>query len=102
MSVDVSDGSKYGNRDNQSRGRGYSSYGSSDTSDNYGSYGGVLVRFLAFSDYMKYFKCLVCTVTFASHFYKLYFPIIGYFYMVLFMFLMGQFICFFGTISYLC
>lgn len=45
-SVDTSDASRYGSRDNQSRGRGYSSYsagyGSSDLpqSDNYGSYGG--------------------------------------------------------------
>ncbi|KAL5759485.1 hypothetical protein ACOSP7_018009 [Xanthoceras sorbifolium] len=44
MSVDISDGSKYANRDSQSRGRGYSSYGSSDipASDSYGSYGGSL------------------------------------------------------------
>lgn len=45
MSVDMSDGSKYGNRDNKSRGRGYSSssrYDSIDfpASDSYGSYGG--------------------------------------------------------------
>ncbi|KAK2636183.1 hypothetical protein Ddye_030975 [Dipteronia dyeriana] len=44
MSVDMSDGSKYGNRDSQSRGRGYSPYGSADipASDSYGSYGGSL------------------------------------------------------------
>lgn len=49
VSVDMSDGSKYGSRDNQSRGRGYSSssggYGSRDLppSDNYGSNGSSLV-----------------------------------------------------------
>ncbi|XP_058083195.1 RNA-binding KH domain-containing protein RCF3-like isoform X2 [Magnolia sinica] len=47
MSGDVSDGSKYGGRDDKAHGRGYSSYsggygGSSDVppSDSYGSYGG--------------------------------------------------------------
>eukprot|EP00262_Sarcandra_glabra_P005172 TRINITY_DN164_c2_g1_i1.p1 TRINITY_DN164_c2_g1~~TRINITY_DN164_c2_g1_i1.p1 ORF type:complete len:532 (+),score=98.22 TRINITY_DN164_c2_g1_i1:119-1714(+) len=44
MSGDVSDGSKYGGRDNKARGRGYSSgYGASNEvthSDSYGSYGG--------------------------------------------------------------
>ncbi|XP_059655832.1 RNA-binding KH domain-containing protein RCF3-like [Cornus florida] len=46
MSVDMADGSKYGNRDSKSRGRGYSThsdeYDSSDMrlSDRYGSYGG--------------------------------------------------------------
>lgn len=48
MSVDISDGSKYGNRDNQSRGRGYSSYAAGDVSarDSYGSYSGALVRII--------------------------------------------------------
>ncbi|XP_044491742.1 KH domain-containing protein At4g18375 isoform X2 [Mangifera indica] len=43
MSVDMSDGTKYGNRDSQSRGHGYS-YASGDapSRDNYGSYGGSL------------------------------------------------------------
>ncbi|KAA8532964.1 hypothetical protein F0562_032919 [Nyssa sinensis] len=45
MSVDVSDGSRYGNRDSKSRGHGYSThsdgYGSSDLRDNSGSYGGL-------------------------------------------------------------
>lgn len=43
MAADISEGSKYGNRENKSRGRGYSSsrYDSSDypPSDGYGSYG---------------------------------------------------------------
>ncbi|KAG5237267.1 hypothetical protein OIU76_012043 [Salix suchowensis] len=48
MSLDTSDGSKYGSRDSQSRGRGYSSssgYGSRDghPSDSYGSNGGSLI-----------------------------------------------------------
>ncbi|KAG6759939.1 hypothetical protein POTOM_036435 [Populus tomentosa] len=49
MSLDTSDGSKYGSRDSQSRGRGYSSsssgYGSRDVhpSDSYGSNGGSLI-----------------------------------------------------------
>ncbi|XP_024465579.1 KH domain-containing protein At4g18375 isoform X2 [Populus trichocarpa] len=49
MSLDTSDGSKYGSRDSQSRGRGYTSsssgYGSRDVhpSDSYGSNGGSLV-----------------------------------------------------------
>lgn len=44
-SVDMSDGSRYGNRDNKSRGRGYSTYsdgyGSPDLppTGSYGSYG---------------------------------------------------------------
>lgn len=54
VSVDMSDGSKYGNRDNQARGRGYSSYGSADASDSYGSYGGSLVRFLFMSCFIIY------------------------------------------------
>ncbi|XP_031287956.1 KH domain-containing protein At4g18375-like [Pistacia vera] len=43
MSVDMSDGTKHGNRDSQSRGRGYS-YASGDVParDSYGSYGGSL------------------------------------------------------------
>jgi hypothetical protein len=49
VSLDTSDGPKYGSRDRQSRGHGYSSsssgYGSHDVnpSDNYGSNGGPLV-----------------------------------------------------------
>lgn len=45
MSVDMSDGSKYGNRDSQSRGRGYSSYVSSDI-PSVDSYGAAMVSLL--------------------------------------------------------
>lgn len=45
MSLDMTDGSKYGNRDNQSRGRGNSyATGNLPGRDSYGSYGGSLVR----------------------------------------------------------
>ncbi|XP_057486104.1 KH domain-containing protein At4g18375-like [Actinidia eriantha] len=46
VSIDTSDGPKYGNRDNKSRGRGYSTYSDGydspdlPPSDSYGSYGG--------------------------------------------------------------
>lgn len=43
MSLDITDGSKYGNRDNQSRGRGNSyATGNLPGRDSYGSYGGSL------------------------------------------------------------
>ncbi|KAK3027328.1 hypothetical protein RJ639_040420, partial [Escallonia herrerae] len=54
MSVDMPDNSRYGNRDNQSRGRGYSSssgrYDSTELppSDSYGSYSGSQVILIAF------------------------------------------------------
>ena len=63
MSLDMSDGSKYGNKDGQPRNRGYSSYtggyssGDLSASNSYGTYSGSLVSLSFHSFILLTFPC---------------------------------------------